>query len=153
MLIRRQKYFKFCTPCLKTPQPILPYSAGWSNFLHLLERIITERFAIHILQFYYRLFTVHYFFPLFTNVGPYLIRLRVRSWESYKIIFSCRTTMYFHLLDTVHFEQQGLYKKDWNGLMLVSKENMRWYKDNNIKRAANKTSCFAVQWLNFPNQA
>ena len=37
--------------------------------------------------------------------------------------------------------------------MLVSKENMRWYKDNNVKRAANKTSCFAVQWLNFPNQA
>ena len=37
--------------------------------------------------------------------------------------------------------------------MLVSKENMRWYKDNNIKRAANKTLCFAVQWLNFPKQA
>ena len=30
---------------------------------------------------------------------------------------------------------------------------MRWYKDNNIKRAANKTLCFAVQWLNFPKQA
>ena len=37
--------------------------------------------------------------------------------------------------------------------MLVSKENMRWYKDNNIKRAANKTLCFEVQWLNFPKQA
>ena len=29
--------------------------------------------------------TVHYFFPLFTNVRPYLIRFKVRSWESHKV--------------------------------------------------------------------
>ena len=27
MLILRQKSFQFCTPCLKTPQPVLPYLA------------------------------------------------------------------------------------------------------------------------------
>ena len=31
MLIFRQKSFKFCTPRLKTWQPVLPYSALWSK--------------------------------------------------------------------------------------------------------------------------
>ena len=33
MLIFRQKSFQFCTPRLKTPQPVLPYSSIFQEFL------------------------------------------------------------------------------------------------------------------------
>ena len=39
MLILRQKPFQFCTPCLKTPQPVMPYA----GLMAQLERIQGQR--------------------------------------------------------------------------------------------------------------
>ena len=100
------------------------------------------------------------FFPLFTNVGPYLIRLRVRSWESHKGFTN------IFLLHNVNCKLHPAFRHGpfWAAGALSKKIEMDWcwslkkiwdgIKITILKgHAANKTSCFAVQWLNFPNQA
>ena len=48
MLIFMQKYFKFCIPRLKTPQPVLPYLPLIGNYTPFTERLFTIQLLLSI---------------------------------------------------------------------------------------------------------